>query len=144
MHQLAIQLYSIWVSVSKLLYRQLLANIKEKLMIQLRSLVLSSVFYTVLICVSLANCNLLQHSLILFCFILTEKRKKADKNLIKRYKYGSIKSPRCPALWFVYILMPGKDEWVLAQLSSQHKCVERPVRPVFPDYLSVSYDYEKT
>ena len=24
----------------------------------------------------------------------------------------------------------------------QHKCVERPVRPVFPDYLSVSCDYD--
>ena len=44
-------------------------------------------------------------------------------------------SPRCPALWFVYILMPGKEEWVLVYLGSQHKCVERPVRPVFPGYL---------
>ena len=44
-------------------------------------------------------------------------------------------SPCCPALWSVYILMPGKKEWVLVQLGSQHKCVERPVGPVFPDYL---------
>ena len=51
-------------------------------------------------------------------------------------------SPRCPALWFVYILIPGKEEWVLVYLGSQHKCVERPVRPVFPD--SVSYDYAIT
>ena len=51
-------------------------------------------------------------------------------------------SPRYPALWFVYILMPGKEEWVLVQLGSQHKCVERPVRPEFPD--SVSYDYGDT
>ena len=27
------------------------------------------------------------------------------------------------------------------QLDSQHKCVERPVWPVFPDYLSVPCDY---
>ena len=44
-------------------------------------------------------------------------------------------SPRCPALWFVYILMSGKEEWVLVQLGSQHKCLEWPVWPVFPDYL---------
>ena len=44
-------------------------------------------------------------------------------------------SPRCPPLWFVYILMPGKEEWVLVLLGSQHKCVERPVRPEFPDYV---------
>ena len=31
--------------------------------------------------------------------------------------------------------MPGKEEWVLEYLGSQHKCVEWPVRPVFPDYL---------
>ena len=30
--------------------------------------------------------------------------------------------------------MPGKEEWVLVWLGSQHKCVGRPVRPVFPDY----------
>ena len=48
---------------------------------------------------------------------------------------------RCPALWFAYILMPGKKEWVLVQLGSQQKCVERPVRPVFTDQLSVSCDY---
>ena len=57
--------------------------------------------------------------------ILTEKRKKAVNNLTERKKYGSINSPRCPSLWFVYILMPGKEEWVL----------------IFPDYLSVSGDY---
>ena len=27
---------------------------------------------------------------------------------------------------------------------SQHKCVEWPNRPMFPDYLSVSYDYALT
>ena len=30
------------------------------------------------------------------------------------------------------------------QLGSQHKYVERPVRPVFPDCLSVSCDYDST
>ena len=29
--------------------------------------------------------------------------------------------------------MLGKEEWVLVYLGSQHKCVERPVWPVFPD-----------
>ena len=46
-----------------------------------------------------------------------------------------------PALWFIYILMHGRQEWVLLQLGYQHKCVERPVWPVFPDYLFVSCDY---
>ena len=41
----------------------------------------------------------------------------------------------CPALWFVYILMHGKEECAPVSLGSQHKCVERPVRPVFRDYL---------
>ena len=27
----------------------------------------------------------------------------------------------CPVLWFVYILMHGKEEWVLVELGSQHK-----------------------
>ena len=48
--------------------------------------------------------------------------------------YESINSPRCPALWFVCILIIVKEEWVLVQLGSQHKFVERLVRPVFPDY----------
>ena len=30
--------------------------------------------------------------------------------------------------------MPGKEEWVLVLLGSQHKCVERLVWPLFPDY----------
>ena len=57
------------------------------------------------------------------------KEKKAQKNLIKRQKYRSINSPPCPALWFVYILMHSKGEWVLEQLVSQHKCAEWPVWP---------------
>ena len=54
---------------------------------------------------------------------------------MKRSKYESINCPRFPPLWFVYILMPGKEERVLLQLGSQHKCVERSVRTVFPGYL---------
>ena len=38
--------------------------------------------------------------------------------------------------------MNGFLEWVPAYLGSQYKRVERPVRPVFSDYLSVSYDYD--
>ena len=34
-----------------------------------------------------------------------------------------------------------KEEWVLIQLCFQHKCVERPGQPIFPDCLSVSCDY---
>ena len=37
--------------------------------------------------------------------------------------------------------MSGKEEWVLILLRSQHNCVERSVRPVFPDYLSVLCDH---
>ena len=47
------------------------------------------------------------------------------------------------AFLFVYILMYGREEWVLAQLGSPHKCVELPFWTVFPDYLSVSCDYIK-
>ena len=40
--------------------------------------------------------------------------------------------------------MHGRKEWVLESLGSQHKPKESPVRPAFPDYLSVSYDYVST
>ena len=53
----------------------------------------------------------------------------------------SVNSPRCPVLWFVYILMHGREEWVLAQIVSQSNCVERLVRPMFPDYLSIFGNY---
>ena len=52
-------------------------------------------------------------------------------------------SPHCSALWFVYIWMPGKEESVLVQLGSQHKCVEQPVQPMF-SRLSISCDYVQT
>ena len=55
----------------------------------------------------------------------------SDNNHMKRSKYGSINSPRCPVPWFVYILMHGREEWVLISLGSEKKCVELPVRPVF-------------
>ena len=48
------------------------------------------------------------------------------------------------AILFVQILMHGREEWVLVQLGSQHKRVERFVHPVFPDYPSVSCDYGDT
>ena len=34
------------------------------------------------------------------------------------------------------------EELVLVQHSSQHKRIEQPVWPVFPDYLSISCDYD--
>ena len=55
-------------------------------------------------------------------------------------KYGSSNYLHCPALWFPYILMPGKEELVLVQLSFQHNSEERPISPMFPDYLFVSCD----
>ena len=45
------------------------------------------------------------------------------------------------AISFVFTLMNGREEWVLVYLGSQHKRVERPVRPEIPDYLSGSCDY---
>ena len=36
---------------------------------------------------------------------------------------------------FFTFLMPGKEEWVLAQLGSQYNCVEGSDRSEFPDYL---------
>ena len=40
--------------------------------------------------------------------------------------------------------MHGREEWVLVQLRSQHKLVERPVLSMFPDYRSVPCDYDET
>ena len=44
-------------------------------------------------------------------------------------------------LQFVNILMHGREEWVLVQLGSRHKWIERPGWLMFPDYLSVSCGY---
>ena len=73
---------------------------------------LHSVFDIVLICVSLTNRNLLWLILILPCLHLDREMKKTD-NIHQKKNCGSIKSLNYPALWFVYILMPGKEEWVL-------------------------------
>ena len=48
---------------------------------------------------------------------------------------------RWPILQFGNILMHGREEWVLVQLGSRHKCIERPAQLMFPDYLSVSCGY---
>ena len=40
--------------------------------------------------------------------------------------------------------MQDREEWFLAYLGSQHKCIEQPVQPLFSDYLSISYDYGGT
>ena len=66
----------------------------------------------------------------LVLFASSHNKKKPDDNLTNRSKYESINSPRCHALW-----LPGKEKWVLLQLGSQLKCVERPVWVMFPDYL---------
>ena len=36
-----------------------------------------------------------------------------NRHWSKLLDYESINSPHCPATWFAYILMPGKEEWVL-------------------------------
>ena len=38
--------------------------------------------------------------------------------------------------------MPGREVWVLVYLGSQNNCIKLLVRLVFPDYLSISYDYD--
>ena len=48
---------------------------------------------------------------------------------------------RWPILQFGNILMHGREEWVLVQLGSRHKCIERPAWPMFADNLSVSCGY---
>ena len=40
--------------------------------------------------------------------------------------------------------MQVRVDWVLRIFGTQVIKKKRPVRPVFPDYLSVSYDYGKT
>ena len=66
MHQPAGHLYSIRMSASKFLHRQLLAKYLKKNMIYV--VWFSAVFYTVLICVSFTNSSLLWYNLILFGF----------------------------------------------------------------------------
>ena len=40
--------------------------------------------------------------------------------------------------------MQARVDWVLIIFGTQVIKKKRPVRPVFPDYLSVSYDYDNT
>ena len=53
---------------------------------------------------------------------------------------GSTDSLNCHVLWFVDILKHGREEQVSVQLAFQNKRVERPVRNMFLDYLSISCD----
>ena len=50
-----------------------------------------------------------------------------------------------PVLWlpalFCLCFMQARVNWVLRIFRTQVTKKKRPVRPVFPDYLSVSYDY---
>ena len=48
-----------------------------------------------------------------------------------------------PALFCLYFVQ-ARVNWVLRIFGSQVTMTNRPVRSTFPDYLSVSYDYEKT
>ena len=41
-------------------------------------------------------------------------------------------------------LMQARVDWVLLIFGTQAKKKKRPVRAVFPGYLSVSYDYSET
>lgn len=50
----------------------------------------------------------------------------------------------CPVSWFAYILLYGKEKWVLVLVGSQNNCVEKPVWPMFPDYLLFFCDYDST
>ena len=49
--------------------------------------------------------------------------------------------------WFLALvclyLMQARVDWVLIIFGTQVIKKKRPVRPVFPDYLSVSYDYDQ-
>ena len=51
-------------------------------------------------------------------------------------------------LWFLALvclyLMQARVDWVLIIFGTQVIKKKRPVRPVFPDYLSVFYDYGRT
>ena len=65
---------------------------------------------------------------------LDRGKKNRDINHIRKVK------------WELTVLVArsfcGKEEWVLVQLGSQCKPVEQPVWPLFPDYLSISCDYD--
>ena len=48
-------------------------------------------------------------------------------------------------LWFFaafsFYFMQARVDWILINFGTQVIKKKRPIRPVFPDYLSVSYDY---
>ena len=48
-----------------------------------------------------------------------------------------------PAAFYLYFMQASVD-WVLIIFGTQVIKIKRPVRLVFPDYLSVSFDYELT
>ena len=86
MYETTSQLYSIWMSVPKVLYRQVAPSKNERKTYDLRSLALRLVFYTVLVCLSLTSCNLLQNSVILFCFYLDIKQIKKLTIILQKGK----------------------------------------------------------
>ena len=45
---------------------------------------------------------------------------------------------------FCLYFMQARIDWVLISFGTQIIKKKRPVRPVFPDYLPVSYDYDPT
>ena len=65
-------------------------------------------------------------------YILYLSHKKVKKQVHKQSSY--------PAFRFIYILMHGREEWVLVQLGSQHKHIKWTVQSVFSEYLSIFYD----
>ena len=89
---------------------------KKKLMIYV-------VWLSALCFIQLCFSDKLQPNIAQFDPVLFASWQKKEKKLTiitsKEKKYGSINSPRCPALWFVYILMHGREEWVLVSLGSR-------------------------
>ena len=69
---------------------------------------------------------------------------EVQKFTMEKWKFTSSLNINSTVISFVYILMHGREEWVLVYLGSQHKRVERPVQPLLPDYFSVSCDYGRS
>ena len=84
------------------------------------------------------------------------KRSYLDEGwiFIGRFKVGSVpgmnvfREVKSIVLWFLALvclyLMQARVDWVLIIFGTQVIKKKRPVRPVLPDYLSVSYDYDKS
>ena len=53
----------------------------------------------------------------------------------------TLKCSTVPRLFCLYF-MQARMDWVLRIFGTQVTKTKRPVQPVFPDYLSVSYDYD--